>query len=307
MPNIIRVGGGGASLNVLTVAVESGAVVTARSGTKVVTATSVEGIAVLKLQSGTWALVATKDGQTAEDSIIILDEYPVDVSFGLPLSDLAVGSLIKTNFAGAERNFLTVHQGLPSSMYDASCDGTWVLINDIYEAVQWHSSRSNIYKSSTIHSRLNGTILGLFDSNVQDLIKQVKIPYVNGTGSGGSVASGANGLDAKIFLLSMYECGWTQSDNRYFPIDGSCLSYFNGLSSVDSKRIGYLNGTATHWWTRSPVTNSTEYVWRVIINGGFNGLLYSTDAYGNRFSFILPSDAMVNPTPNADGSYTLIA
>lgn len=305
MPNIIRVGGGGAGLNVLTVAVESGAVVTATSGTKVVTATSVDGIAVLKLQAGTWALVATKDGQTAEDSIIILDEYPVDVSFGLPLSDLAVGSLIRTNFAGAARNFLTVHQGLPSSMYDASCNGTWLLMNEIYESRIYHSSNSNSYKASTMHSYLNSTFLSLFDENVQSLIKQVKIPYVNGTG-GSAVASGANGLDAKIFLLSGYEVGWTQSTYSYFPIDGACLSYFNGTSTTDSKRIGYLNGTATKWWLRSPGGYDANSFFYVDTNGKYNGNPASKYSHGIRTALVLPSDAMVNPTPNADGSYTLI-
>lgn len=306
MPNIIRVGGGGAGLNVLTVAVESGAVVTARSGTKVVTATSVDGIAVLKLQAGTWALVATKDGQTAEDSIIILDEYPVDVSFGLPLSDLAVGALIKTNLNGAGWNFRIVHQGLPSSMYDASCNGTWVLMNDIYEKRQWHSSNVNSYKASTIHSYLNSTFLSLFDAKVQSLIKQVKIPIVNGTGSSGNIWSGPNGLSVKIFLLSGYEVGWTRGNSSYFPIDGACLSYFSGTALTDSKRIANLNGSAARWWLRSPYTGGDIQALEVSTGGTWN-IRNCSMSGGNRPTLILPSDAMYNPTPNADGSYTLIA
>ena len=38
----------------------------------------------------------------------------------------------------------------------------------------------------------------LIDSNIRAAIKQVKIPYQNGTGSGGSLATGSNGLSTKV-------------------------------------------------------------------------------------------------------------
>ena len=85
-------------------------------------------------------------------------------------------------------------------------------MKDVYETRQWNSSNVNDYANSTIHSYLNSYFLAMFDSNIQNAIKQVKIPYVNGTG-GSAVASGANGLSAKIFLLSGYEVGWTTSDS----------------------------------------------------------------------------------------------
>lgn len=208
------------------------------------------------------------------------------------LSTKAVGSTVKLKVNGTAKEFIVVHQGKPSSLYDDSCNGTWLLMKDIYESRAWHSSNSNSYKASTIHSYLNSTFLGLFESNIQDAIKQVKIPYVNGTGNS-AVGSGANGLSAKIFLLSGYEVGWTQSTNSYFPIDGACLSYFSGLSATDSKRIAYLNGSAAFWWLRSPYANGSGYVWHVYTDGDC-GRSNASSSYGICPALVLPSTLLVS-------------
>ena len=208
------------------------------------------------------------------------------------LSALSVGSTVKLNVNGTAKEFLVVHQGLPSSLYDSSCNGTWLLMKDIYEKRVWDSS-NNDYKNSDIHAYLNGTFLGLFDSDIQSAIKQVKLPYQNGTGSGGSIASGSNGLSTKVFLLGGYEVGWTTANSSYFPVDGACLSYFSGTSATDSKRIAYYGGSATRWWLRSPYTSDTDGVWSVNTNGGWNygGYDYS---YGVRPALVLDSSLSVS-------------
>lgn len=102
------------------------------------------------------------------------------------LSTKAVGSTVKLKVNGTAKEFIVVHQGKPSSLYDNSCDGTWLLMKDIYENRQWHNSNVNNLENSTIHSYLNGTFLNLFESNIRDAIKQVKLPYRKNGGSGGS-------------------------------------------------------------------------------------------------------------------------
>lgn len=176
------------------------------------------------------------------------------------LGSKAVGSIVKLKVNGAAKEFIVVHQGKPGSMYDESCNGTWLLMKDIYENRPWGPSGSNSYKASTIHSYLNSTFLNLFDNNIKGIIKQVKIPYVNGTGNS-AVGSGANGLSVKIFLLSGYEVGWTSSDNQYFPQDGAKLDFFTAGSGGLESRTAYLNGSAANWWSRSPHTQSTRRVW----------------------------------------------
>ena len=209
------------------------------------------------------------------------------------LSSKAVGSIVKLKVNGTAREFIVVHQGKPSSLYDASCDGTWLLMKDIYEKRQWHSSNVNKYESCTLDSYLNSTFLGLLDADIQKVIKQAKIPYRQNGGSGGTDKSGANGLSRKIFLLSGYEVGWTTSTSSAFPVDGAVLDYFRGTSATDSKRIGYLNGSATLWWLRSPNTNLTSYAWLVNSNGDYYDNNCSR-SYGVRPALILPSSLLVS-------------
>lgn len=210
------------------------------------------------------------------------------------LSTKAVGSTVKLKVNGTAREFLVVHQGKPSSLYDESCNGTWLLMKDCYESRQWHSSNSNSYKASTIHTYLNGTFLNLFDADIREVIKQVKIPYVNGTGNS-AVASGSSGLSCKIFLLSGREMGFSASDNQYFLNDGAKLSYFESGtgSSALNKRIAELNGSATVWWLRSPYTDSTDYAWNVN-SYGYCNTGGCSNSYGIRPALVLPSNLLVS-------------
>ena len=215
------------------------------------------------------------------------------------LSSKAVGSIVKLKVNGTAKEFIVVHQGKPSSLYDESCNGVWLLMKDIYENRQWHSSDVNKLESSTIHSYLNTTFLNLFDSNIKDAIKQVKIPYRANGGQGGTDQSGANGLPAKVFLLSGYEVGWTTSNSRYFPVDGAKLDYFEsgGGTSANNKRVAKLNGTDTGWWLRSPYTNNTTVVWRVYPNGS-RDYLNASNSYGVRPALVLPSNLLVDDSGN---------
>lgn len=214
------------------------------------------------------------------------------------LGTKAVGSIVKLKVSGAAKEFIVVHQGKPSSMYDESCNGTWLLMKDIYANRVWQGGNINKYESSDIHFYLNNTFLGLFDSNIRDEIKQVKIPYCKGGGNGTN-QSGANGLLCKIFLLSSYEVGWTTSNSSYFPVDGAKLDYFEAGagSSAKNKRIANRNGAAAHWWLRSPNSDSTISVWRVIRDGDTN-YVPASDQNGIRPALVLPQDMEVDSSGN---------
>lgn len=213
-------------------------------------------------------------------------------STGILASTLPVGSTVKLMEGGTAVDYLVVNQGIPenSSLYDASCDGTWLLRKDIRELLAYNSSENNSYKESAAHNYINDTFLNLFGGMEQTVIKQVKIPYVNGT-VGAGIASGASGLSAKAFLLSGYEIGIGGAD--YLPRDGAKLDYFDQIAGADLKRIAYLNGSASSWWLRSQYTYraSTTNVWYVYNNGSCN-TIRSTYQYGVRPALILYSNAL---------------
>lgn len=228
------------------------------------------------------------------------------------LSSKAIGSTIKLKVNGSARNFIVVHQGKPSSVYDDSCNGTWLLMQDIYENRAWHSSNTNDYANSTIHSYLNSTFLNLFESNIKNAIKQVKLPYRKGSGTSTTVTSGSNGLSAKIFLLSATE---TSFDFSYMPSgEGAELAYFKGCAdnSSDSKRVAYLNGSATVWWLRSPGCSYFGSALYVLSNGGWY-YRYCSSSCGIRPALILPSTLLVsddgtvstNTAPSTPGSISV--
>lgn len=228
------------------------------------------------------------------------------------LSSKAIGSTIKLKVNGSARNFIVVHQGKPSSVYDDSCNGTWLLMQDIYENRAWHSSNTNDYANSTIHSYLNSTFLNLFESNIKNAIKQVKLPYRKGSGTSTTVTSGSNGLSAKIFLLSATE---TSFDFSYMPSgEGAELAYFKGCAdnSSDSKRIAKLNGSAAYWWLRSPGCDYSGSALCVVSSGDWgNG--HCSNSYGIRPALILPSTLLVsddgtvstNTAPSTPGSISV--
>lgn len=228
------------------------------------------------------------------------------------LSSKAIGSTIKLKVNGSAKDFIVVHQGKPSSVYDDSCNGTWLLMKDIYENRQWHSSNTNDYANSTIHSYLNSTFLNLFESNIKNAIKQVKLPYRKGSGTSTTVTSGSNGLSAKIFLLSATETSFSFSS---MPSgEGAELAYFKGCAdnSSDSKRVAYLNGSAAVWWLRSPDCYNVYNALGVYANGDWSNGLCSVSG-GIRPALILPSTLLVsddgtvstNTAPSTPGSISV--
>ena len=206
----------------------------------------------------------------------------------------AVGSIVKIKVNGASKDFIVVQQGNPNtSTYDSSCAGTWLLMKDIYTTSTF--GNNNSYKDSSIHTYLNGTFYNLIDSDIRAAIKQVKIPYLNGTGGGdGSLATGANGLSTKVFLLSGYEVGWTTSDDINFPKDGIRLAYFGSGSGGNSKRVAYNGSSADRWWLRSPHTDNHGSVWAVNTEGSYDAGRWNYHSDGVRPALILPSTLFVS-------------
>lgn len=210
---------------------------------------------------------------------------------GTPLGSYAVGSTVKIAVGGTDYDWLVVHQGLPGSMYDASCNGTWLLMKDIYTKTAFDGS-TNLFVKSSILNYLNITFHDAIDANVQKLIKVATIPYI---AKNETITASSGDLRALVFLLSMTEVGFVGGASNYMPIEGAKLSYFNVHS-----REAYFNGTAAQWWSRTPYAMYNRMVWCVTENGN-SGYNRRNNSFGVRPCMILPQDALVDDTGHIIG------
>ena len=224
--------------------------------------------------------------------------YPVDKAYtltggaarlwyqrGTPLGTLAVGSTVKIAVGGTDYTWLVVHQGLPSSKYDESCNGVWLLMLGSYTSRSFDSAY-NRYAESRIHSYLSGTFYSLIDATIRSKIKTVKIPYTYYTSDGASsgyVHSGSKGLSTKVFILSVSELGCYRAA-PYANAEGTRLAYFqqNGVSSWSG------------CWTRSSYYSRTDYIY-VVTSRGVAETWYGNN-YGVSPCMILPPSTLVDDT-----------
>ena len=237
------------------------------------------------------------------------------------LGDVAVGEIVKLKENRVPVNYIVVNQGKPHSIYDDSCDGTWLMRQDLIESRPWDrdKSRSNKYEESDIHQWLNSTMLSKYEANIRGAIKQAKIPYFkvssytgNPSSSVGSVQIGANGLSCKIFLLSIHEVGIALS-NDDIPVDGKKLAYFElgEEPSANNKRIATLSETPYEWTLRTIIKTWDDIVSSVDENGDsdFN---YTSNSCGIRPTLVLPPDitiegdlVTINSAPNSPVTITV--
>ena len=227
--------------------------------------------------------------------MVYVSRFFAPASSGISAGDIEVGKVVRLNENGTPVDYLVVNQGIPedSPLYDASCEGTWLLRKDIRENVVWNTNDVNTLPNSAVIRTMDGYVTD-YDDLIQSAIKTIKIPYCLGNSSV-AVNSGKNGLECKLFPLSGYEFGLTVSDNNAFPVDGAKLDYFLSGNTTDAnnKRIANLNGIPSGQWTRSPVASKSDggrvNIFTIVETGRYSsgGAIFS---YGLRPALILPYD-----------------
>lgn len=223
-------------------------------------------------------------------------------SFGInTLGTRNVGDIVQIMEDGEPTDFIVVHKGNPDpEIYDASCDGVWLLRKMAYSRRAWNSININDYEESEINAYLNEEYLDNIDPKVGITLKDVKIPYKKGCGGDSfPVLIGENGLPCRAFLLSSNEVGLSTVD--YVSYIGTKLDYFiegyddelackkRGLK-VDDKGLGI-------WWLRSPVKSGDGKMGQALTTGyssGASGSWVKISDYCIRPAFILPYDVAVD-------------
>ena len=143
---------------------------------------------------------------TQDASVTLYPYWQKETADVTTIDNLPAGTIVKDTIDGAEFEFIVVNQGVPqqSSLYDSSCNGTWLMLKQLYNQQVWNGSGSTIlYSGSQIATYLNGDFYNLLSANLRNALQTAKIPYASGT----SVSAGTSGVESKVFLLSALELG----------------------------------------------------------------------------------------------------
>ena len=198
------------------------------------------------------------------------------------LKNKSIGSIIKIKINGSVTDFILTNLGAPDSSYK-NANGAWLTQKNIYNSQVFNNSKYyqslyQIYAHSPIKTWLENTYLNYIESKLQSYILTPTLPITAGT------SNSATTTTSKVFLLSITETGALTKEN-----DGSKLSYF----SDNNSRIAYYNNSASYWWTRSPDSGNSQYVYHVYSSGDGDSY-YTTQSYGVRPTFIVDSSLQVD-------------
>ena len=213
-------------------------------------------------------------------------------------SSLSVGTSVYLKYNENYEEFLVIHQGNPnSSIYDSSCNGTWLLKRNCFgtsESGYPYSSNSYNYSTSYMHSSYLNDVFNDLGNQEQNIIKQVKIPYCQDE----NIFLGSNGLSTQLFLLSITEIfGNVSNDYAATPDLGSQLKFFE--DNVDTFILQDSDGVQLEigigCWTRTPQLTTDKNQVSVYANLGtglFWGMVSYSSGGGYQPAMIISSDTL---------------
>lgn len=225
-------------------------------------------------------------GKVMMSGIVPLLSTPVTA---IRAGEIAVGASVYLRESGKAVEYLVVNQGIPSgsSLYDASCDGTWLMRKRVDVLKKWSSGGSGfINDKCTAFSYLAGDFFATLDESTQNTIQPVKIPYYTGLNV---VSSGSEGWECRVFIPSYAEL--LGADTKY--ADGARLAYFEGAESGDERLIGWADGDqdANTYFTRTRLSSGGSYI-RAIMDTGAVFSPSASETYGIRPTLIVPKTAL---------------
>lgn len=200
------------------------------------------------------------------------------------LGNIAVGTILHLQESRVYQDYIVVHQGLPSSMYNSSCNGTWLTRKTIPAEVDWGHDKHS-YESSGLKPYMDEWP-NVYAADIKEYIKQVTIPC------------NPSQISCKAFALSALEIGGGSSlYNEHTPPDGAVLSYFSG-SDAQQRRIFQYVGEADTWFTRTAAMSTPNpRIVYVYVDGSFgwsNGVMPN----GALPTIIMDPDAIVDDNNN---------
>lgn len=174
----------------------------------------------------------------------------------IPITDLAVGDSVFMKETGVLKEYIIVQKGRPTSAYDSSCDGVWLMRKDLYKlfelpATTIYGADNYIrnYASQIIDNEcasFYSAELFLYDS----VIVNATIPSRSSLGSAPAWNQQNTPITRKCFVVSATELG--NPISFLYPTNSAKLAYFDsGSGSGNTKRQASYNGTLYNWMTRT--------------------------------------------------------
>lgn len=213
---------------------------------------------------------------------------------GMTVGDLAVGTRMIVLRWGRPVPCIVIHQGKPSADYDDSCDGTWLMTESILSEAQWSGAADLTSYSMSNANNVCLNWIAMLDEPGYSAVKTVKPP--NYGAAYVLHPEHYDDFEAKAFLLSSAEVGVQDSYTIHgVPAgkDGAVLDYFKDCgAAAEPKRVAYLNGTATAWWTRTEIQSSSAMA---IYTDGEPTVPKKHNSRGIRPAFVLDSSTRIDP------------
>ena len=203
----------------------------------------------------------------------------INVSKGLPISDLPLGTLINVGTDG----------GAGTPYYEIADkdnlvpDGVVLVRKNIYSNSQFGSTTK--YPNGTLDNLIKTTIYNEMPQKLRD--KMMDVPFK---------LYKSGDITRKMFALTKTMAGFGNNEGA---AEGKALQLYTSNAS----RKKNLNGSAANWWLSS--WYSSEYVRDVNVYGSA-GYRNPAGSVGVVPAFVIPSETPYDPIPNTDGSYNLI-
>ena len=205
----------------------------------------------------------------------------INVSKGLPISDLPLGTLIRIADSDG---------GQGAANYE-------IADKDNFMAGGVVLVRKNIHSKSAFGSSITypgGTLDNKMTSIYNSLPERLQSKIMDAT----FALESSGSITRKVFALTYTMAGFGANNGT---TEGKALRHYTN----NANRIKTYSGTADYWWlsSRSSAFNSSRYV---NASGTVDYYGSSSISRGVVPAFVIPADAVYDPTPNADGSYNLV-
>lgn len=203
----------------------------------------------------------------------------INVSKGLPISDLPLGTLIR--IADSDGGNGAANYEIADK--DNLMAGSVVLV------------RKNVWGSAAFGSSTaypNGTLDKKSISIYNGLPAKLQNKIIDAT----FALEGSGSITRKVFALTYTMAGFGANNGT---TEGAALQLYTSKAN----RMKKLGGSLNSWWLSS--RDRTSYARQVKIDGaaGIRGPSYTDGVVP---AFVVSSNSAYDPTPNDDGSYNLV-